>query len=489
MAATQLPGGTYTKTDPSGRQQIIQRTESGGLRYVYADTPAGQELLAEDARKASEDSSSASTTVNGSNSSQTDTSTNTGLMGNSDSSSSQYTGGSGASITISGGNNSQDQSAEPSQDAVGKLADLYYLAMSGGVNSAQLRNAVSAAGGDPSDPFAPDKLLRAAGYTPGDTENFYTSAGAEPTDERAKAIVEGRASGALSAGNNTVEQVAYLRSQGYEKGVDAYDEETKQAILEKEEEFRSGLTPGTLEDLLEDFSSDEMQRYNQLNELYRNLFGRDIAFAGADYWIRGGGSAAQLTEETLANAAQGSDLDYYTTNVLNPRLFQELIGSFTPSEQSRYDQVNELYNKLFGRDIALEGTEYWLRGGGSSAPLTEETLIAAAQGEDLEYYNQFVKPKEFNAENYNTYLTDLRSQLESGALTEDDAYTQIFQDINRLRNERYDIPDADVAEYINSVFGTAFTPEQVANFLESGYVPPDSQFQDLGMSRLKSTKN
>ena len=324
-----------------------------------------------------------------------------------------YTGGSSQSNSVvldtSGSNNTNQSSSQssnnqsssqssnnqesspPSQEAISKLADLYYLSMSGGVSSGLLRNAVRDAGGDPNDPFAANKILSDAGYTPGNTMEFYSSAGAEPVDPQAKAALEGRQTGATSLGNNNLEQIAYLRSQGFDRDISKYDADSQAFIAEKEQEYLSEITPTTLEDLLGTFSDEEMQRYNELNQFYNDMFGRNVAFTGAEYWIRGGGANAPINETTLANAALGADLDYYTTNVLNPLQFQELVGSLSTSEQQRYNELNLLYNRLFGRDIGLEGLQYWIRGDGSSAQITEETLINAAQGDDLEYYNEFVR--------------------------------------------------------------------------------------------------
>lgn len=298
-------------------------------------------------------------------------------------SSSQYTGGSGASINVSGGNNNNNN-----QKAVENLADLVYRSMTTGVSTSALKAAVAAAGGDPNDPFASNDILQNAGYSVGDLQNFYTSAGDEPDDPQAKELYEARDKLLEDGTNSNLQNLGYLKSQGVDVDTSQYSPQAQQQIEEASREFK-GVED--LDSLVADLSPEETQRYNQVNQLYNDLFGRDIAFEGADYWIRGGGAGAALNEETLAAAALGPDLDYYNTNVLNPRQFQELIGSFTPAEQSRYNQANELYNKLFGRDIALEGSQYWIRGEGSSAPITEETLIAAAQGEDLDYYNTFVK--------------------------------------------------------------------------------------------------
>jgi len=290
--------------------------------------------------------------------------------------------GNTSNVTLTTGDNTSNN------QAVENLADLVYRSMTTGVSTSALKAAVAAAGGDPDDPFASNDILKNAGYSVGDLQNFYTSAGDEPDDPQAKELYEARDKLLEDGTNSNLQNLGYLKSQGVDVDTSQYSPQAQQQIEEASREFK-GIED--LDSLVADLSPEETQRYNQVNQLYNDLFGRDIAFEGADYWIRGGGSGAALNEETLAAAALGPDLDYYNTNVLNPRQFQELISSFTPEEQSRYNQANELYNKLFGRDIALEGSQYWIRGEGSSAPLTEQALINAAQGEDLDYYNTFVK--------------------------------------------------------------------------------------------------
>jgi len=117
-----------------------------------------------------------------------------------------------------------------------------------------------------------------------------------------------------------------------------------------------------------------------LNNIYQTNFGRDYNPASDQYW----GNQLSLGNESFGNkakliqditgGAQGSDLDYYNKNVVNPAL-------------------SNIYQTNFGRAYDPTKDQYW----GSQLSLGNESLgnktklaqdiIGGAQGADLNYYN------------------------------------------------------------------------------------------------------
>ena len=117
-----------------------------------------------------------------------------------------------------------------------------------------------------------------------------------------------------------------------------------------------------------------------LNNIYQTNFGRDYNPASDQYW----GNQLSLGNESFGNkakliqditgGAQGSDLDYYNKNVVNPAL-------------------SNIYQTNFGRAYDPTKDQYW--GGqlslgneslGNKTKLAQD-IIGGAQGADLNYYN------------------------------------------------------------------------------------------------------
>ena len=71
------------------------------------------------------------------------------------------------------------QALEANKEAVQELADLYYLSMNTGVDGAKYNAALEKLGVDTNNPTAGasssigENILRAAGYTPGSSRDFY----------------------------------------------------------------------------------------------------------------------------------------------------------------------------------------------------------------------------------------------------------------------------------------------------------------------------
>jgi hypothetical protein len=136
---------------------------------------------------------------------------------------------------VSGGSSASSPATQG--QAVDKLADLYYRSMTTGVSTSELNSAVIAAGGDPNDPFAAGEILKNAGYTPGSLEDFYTSAGDEPDDPATKALYEAREELLEDGTNSNLQNLGYLKSQGFDVDTSQYDASAQQQIEQAAQEF------------------------------------------------------------------------------------------------------------------------------------------------------------------------------------------------------------------------------------------------------------
>lgn len=114
--------------------------------------------------------------------------------------------------------------------------------------------------------------------------------------------------------------------------------------------------------------------------LYQELFGRQAGQQGMDYWLsqlRSGATTPDGLREALIAGAQGSDLEYYTQNVLNAPPDTPpsddtppddegpttVVDPVTPPAGVTTDQVNALYQELLGRPGAEQYLSDWANSG------------------------------------------------------------------------------------------------------------------------------
>jgi ribosomal protein S16 len=112
-----------------------------------------------------------------------------------------------------------------------------------------------------------------------------------------------------------------------------------------------------------------MATETEINDLYNDLFGRDAAAEGLDYWASSGISAADM-ESALISGAGETDAAYYQDSV----------------DTAKDAEINVMYNDLFGRDAKQEGLDYWSDSGISMDDM-EKSLIAGAGEVDTAYYD------------------------------------------------------------------------------------------------------
>jgi|DEB0MinimDraft_10_1074344.scaffolds.fasta_scaffold40834_2 hypothetical protein len=111
----------------------------------------------------------------------------------------------------------------------------------------------------------------------------------------------------------------------------------------------------------------------RLNQLYNELFGRNVQDAGAEYWMASGLTGEKLRDALIAGA-QGSDVTSFQQT-------QQASAASAARSPERQAEVIKIYNELFGRNPAQAGLDYW-----SGINLTGEALrdqiAASAQGAD-----------------------------------------------------------------------------------------------------------
>jgi len=71
----------------------------------------------------------------------------------------------------------------------------------------------------------------------------------------------------------------------------------------------------------------------------------------------------------------------------------------------------------------------------------------------------------FDPEEYDAYMANAKALVDSGAITEAQAYENMLIEVKRLRDEGYSITDEELASSINKAFGQTLTSEDVANFV------------------------
>jgi len=71
----------------------------------------------------------------------------------------------------------------------------------------------------------------------------------------------------------------------------------------------------------------------------------------------------------------------------------------------------------------------------------------------------------FDAEEYDAYMANAKALVDSGAITEAQAYENMLIEVKRLREEGYSITDEELAESINKAFGQTLSPEDVNTFI------------------------
>ena len=88
----------------------------------------------------------------------------------------------------------------------------------------------------------------------------------------------------------------------------------------------------------------------------------------------------------------------------------------------------------------------------------------------------------FDPSEYDAYMAKAKAIVDSGALTEAQAYENMLIEMKRLREEGYSITDEELANSINKAFGQTLTPEDVTNFIaglpEEPQVPLEPEIQE-----------
>ena len=83
----------------------------------------------------------------------------------------------------------------------------------------------------------------------------------------------------------------------------------------------------------------------------------------------------------------------------------------------------------------------------------------------------------FDAEEYDAYMANAKALVDSGAITEAQAYENMLIEVKRLREEGYSITDQELAESINKAFGQTLTPEDVTNFIAGTPEEPEAPIE------------
>jgi biotin operon repressor len=96
--------------------------------------------------------------------------------------------------------------------------------------------------------------------------------------------------------------------------------------------------------------------------------------------------------------------------------------------------------------------------------VTSGNDIAAAGGIDA-YRAQNSPPMTFTPQDYDTYMKNVGTIVGSGALTQEQAFTNVAKEAQRLRDQGYTIDDAELARSVNAQFGTNFTASDVGQFV------------------------
>jgi len=210
-------------------------------------------------------------------------------------------------------------------DAVKRLADLHYQAMTTGVPTAALREAERAAGLTPgasgiASSRERDALLRSAGYTPGDHANFYGSTGG-PSDPRTAALYERYTGESRPDTRNNIADLGYLMSQGFD-----ISDQMSVYTPEYQRKIRQASQQATIDPLQRQLSSVQNQ-YDSLQRQYAELMARFEEAERQKRLLQGMGSG-QFGESSTGYT--GTGINAGLGNGLQP----------VPAEVSPYSQLD-----------------------------------------------------------------------------------------------------------------------------------------------------
>jgi len=185
----------------------------------------------------------------------------------------------------------------------------------------------------------------------------------------------------------------------------------------------------------------DVSREEALNQLYNDLFFRDVGDVGREYWLSGEGA-----------------------NVPTDQLRQALTAGAI-GDDARIQQVRDIYNDELLRDPAqtgdLSGLEYW-----TGLDVDKENDPGTTSLTDFNAIREAVRQSSegIALDEYETYLRTLADQVNTGTITLDEAYDQAAVDYKRL-SESGQVFDISLGRAINNVFGEG--AEEVAARLDT----------------------
>jgi len=90
----------------------------------------------------------------------------------------------------------------------------------------------------------------------------------------------------------------------------------------------------------------------------------------------------------------------------------------------------------------------------------------------------------FDTKDYDAYMANAKALVDSGAITEEQAYENMLIEVKRLREEGYSITDEELAESINKTFGQTLSPEDVTNFIAGTPEEPEQPLEPVVLEEL-----
>jgi hypothetical protein len=215
-------------------------------------------------------------------------------------------------------------------DATKRLADLVYQSMTTGVSTAELQAAERAAGLSGTDQFGRERneLLRSAGYTPGNLQEFYGSTGG-PSDPRTAALYERYTGENRPEVRSNLADLGYLQSQGFDvsRQVSAYDPAAQRQIRQAAQQATIAPLQRQYDTLQQQFD-DLMARFEESERQKRLLQGMGSGQFGESSMGAGTGIDAGLGGGLQLVPAATSP---YTQLDVAPGLGSQLVEGFKPT--------------------------------------------------------------------------------------------------------------------------------------------------------------
>jgi len=215
-------------------------------------------------------------------------------------------------------------------DATQRLADVYYQMMTTGVSGSALREAQRAAGITGTDQFhrETNQILRSAGYTPGDLQEFYGSTGG-PSDPRTTALYERYTGEDRPGKRSNLADLGYLQSQGFD-----VSSQVAKYSPENQRQIRQAAQQATIDPL--------QRQYDALQQQFNDLMARFEESERQRNLLMGAGSG-RFGESGTGYAGTGIDAGVsaltpppatpppYTGLDVAPGLGSQLLEGFRPT--------------------------------------------------------------------------------------------------------------------------------------------------------------